>query len=525
MKNSKAGWMRHLKRQIGALCALMLLLCSPSGLAQNAARETALPDGVLSYEIARAGASSPAEFARQALPALAGTGGDWVALALRQYRPELDYSPYADALSEFAQTHTIAAAASRQRVALLLIACGRADDPFVAQACRETIGAQGIMTWIFGLHLLQNGQTSESCTRADALAALLALQLPGGGFAIRGTQGDVDVTAMALQALAAENSASAQAAAQQALAFLAKAQLESGGFASYGAENAESAAQVIIALTALGIDPEADPRFLKNGLSPLDALQSFQLPDGSYCHVSGGETNETATAQAFCALVALARLRDGKGGLYQLEPLPAAAPGGIPAPGGRAIAVLAIGGGGLLACLALILLKKRHYKNFLAVAAICAALTAAVFLVDVQRPEDYYGQTAQPQTPVGQVTLSIRCDTVAGQTDSPYIPASGEILPPTAVAIAAGDTVYDALIRAARQYGLQLDCRGVTALSRQMAYVAGIQYLYEFDFGDLSGWMYHVNGVSPDVGCGAYSLSDGDRIEWLYTTALGADVQ
>ena len=58
-----------------------------------------------------------------------------------------------------------------------------------------------------------------------------------------------------------------------------------------------------------------------------------------------------------------------------------------------------------------------------------------------------------------------------------------------------------------------------------MAYVAGIQYLYEFDFGDLSGWVYHVNGVSPDVGCGAYALADGDRIEWLYTRALGNDVK
>ena len=59
----------------------------------------------------------------------------------------------------------------------------------------------------------------------------------------------------------------------------------------------------------------------------------------------------------------------------------------------------------------------------------------------------------------------------------------------------------------------------------EMVYISGINYLYEFDFGDLSGWVYHVNGVSPSVGCGEYKLSDGDRIEWLYTCNLGNDLK
>ncbi|MBQ9471715.1 MAG: DUF4430 domain-containing protein, partial [Ruminococcus sp.] len=55
------------------------------------------------------------------------------------------------------------------------------------------------------------------------------------------------------------------------------------------------------------------------------------------------------------------------------------------------------------------------------------------------------------------------------------------------------------------------------------AYIAGINYLYEFDYGDLSGWMYRVNGVLPEVGCQSYTVSDGDEIEWLYTTNIGKD--
>ena len=48
--------------------------------------------------------------------------------------------------------------------------------------------------------------------------------------------------------------------------------------------------------------------------------------------------------------------------------------------------------------------------------------------------------------------------------------------------------------------------------------------MYEFDAGELSGWMYRVNGVFPNKGCSAYTLSDGDVVEWLYTCDLGKDI-
>ena len=57
-----------------------------------------------------------------------------------------------------------------------------------------------------------------------------------------------------------------------------------------------------------------------------------------------------------------------------------------------------------------------------------------------------------------------------------------------------------------------------------MVYISGIGYLYEFDFGDLSGWIYHVNGDTPFMMCSEYKLSDGDVIEWLYTKDLGNDL-
>ena len=57
--------------------------------------------------------------------------------------------------------------------------------------------------------------------------------------------------------------------------------------------------------------------------------------------------------------------------------------------------------------------------------------------------------------------------------------------------------------------------------SAGMEYIAGINYLYEFDLGELSGWTYRVNGTSPSVGCGSYHPADGDTVEWIYTDGAG----
>ena len=56
------------------------------------------------------------------------------------------------------------------------------------------------------------------------------------------------------------------------------------------------------------------------------------------------------------------------------------------------------------------------------------------------------------------------------------------------------------------------------------AYIEGIGNLYEFDVGELSGWMYSVNGWFPNYGCSRYQLQNGDVICWVYTCDLGKDV-
>ncbi len=55
-------------------------------------------------------------------------------------------------------------------------------------------------------------------------------------------------------------------------------------------------------------------------------------------------------------------------------------------------------------------------------------------------------------------------------------------------------------------------------------YIEGIHNIYEFDAGNLSGWMYCVNNEFTGVGCSSYEVEKGDIIRWLYTCDLGKDV-
>ena len=114
----------------------------------------------------------------------------------------------------------------------------------------------------------------------------------------------------------------------------------------------------------------------------------------------------------------------------------------------------------------------------------------------------------------------------AGPTVTLYINAStagrGDIMPARIVAITEGESVFDVLYRECRASGIHMASRWMPIYNS--AYVEGIDNLYEFDNGELSGWMYSVNGWYPNYGCSQYSLKDGDVIAWRYTCDLGRDI-
>jgi hypothetical protein len=76
---------------------------------------------------------------------------------------------------------------------------------------------------------------------------------------------------------------------------------------------------VIVALTALGIDPMEDIRFIRNGNSALNSLlNGYYNGKGGFSHLRGQEEDKIATEQAFYALVSYIRLRDGKTSLFNM---------------------------------------------------------------------------------------------------------------------------------------------------------------------------------------------------------------
>lgn len=125
-------------------------------------------------------------------------------------------------------------------------------------------------------------------------------------------------------------------------------------------------------------------------------------------------------------------------------------------------------------------------------------------------------------------TLSVRCDTILDNIEwldpekVELVPEDGVIFPATEVTFYEGESVFDLLQREMREAGIHMEFQNTPIYNS--AYIEGINNLYEFDCGELSGWMYKVNGWFPNYGCSRYQLQEGDTVEWVYTCDLGADV-
>lgn len=134
----------------------------------------------------------------------------------------------------------------------------------------------------------------------------------------------------------------------------------------------------------------------------------------------------------------------------------------------------------------------------------------------------------EPKKEEPSCTLSVRCDTALSNKDmldsskADILPEDGVIFPETTVYFSEGESVYDVLVREMMNAKIHMESENTTMY--KSAYIEGIANLYEYDCGPLSGWMYKVNGEFPNYGCSAYVLSDGDRVEWVYTCDLGKDV-
>jgi len=124
-------------------------------------------------------------------------------------------------------------------------------------------------------------------------------------------------------------------------------------------------------------------------------------------------------------------------------------------------------------------------------------------------------------------TLEIRCDKLVGNAGLDpdkveLIPADGVLFSATEVEFFEGESVFNVLQRTLKQNKQHLEFAQSPLYNS--AYIEGICNLYQFDCGNLSGWMYRVNGWYPNYGCSQYMVQAGDVIIWDFTCDLGADL-
>ena len=193
----------------------------------------------------------------------------------------------------------------------------------------EYVRYQGINGAIWALIAFDSGNypipRGGDVSRETLIQAILEAQLDDGGWALSGNTSDADMTGMALQALSPYfgTEKTVKAAVEKGLQALHNMQDDDGGFSTFDGSGSmtrtsESTAQVIVALTALGIDPDTDEQFVRNGVSALDALLAYSVEDGGFRHLMSGERDGMATEQCYYALTAYSRFRNGQSALYDM---------------------------------------------------------------------------------------------------------------------------------------------------------------------------------------------------------------
>lgn len=127
---------------------------------------------------------------------------------------------------------------------------------------------------------------------------------------------------MAIQALAAyyDTNDAVKAAVDKALDALSAMQNDDGTFSTaFSGKTSESTAQVIVALTALGINPATDSRFIKNGLTPWTVCAASMSTAAASATSHPAISTAWRAEQSYYALAAYYRLLAGQTSLYDMS--------------------------------------------------------------------------------------------------------------------------------------------------------------------------------------------------------------
>ncbi|MBO4331096.1 MAG: S-layer homology domain-containing protein [Oscillospiraceae bacterium] len=330
-----------MKRALVLMLALIIAL--PAAAAADTADIAAAMEGTAQYVIGEVPE-----------PAYASIGGEWAVLGLARSKtgvPRDYFNDYAARVEQYV-TSVDGVLHKRKyteysRLIVALSAIGKDARDVGGYDMTKPLGDyektvwQGLNGPVWALLALDSADypmpvcldAEVQATRDMYVDCILGQELNGGGWTLSRRSADdsaeADMTAMALQALAkyTDREDVAQAVGR-ALERLQAMQTDEGDFSAYGADNVESAAQVIVALCELGIDPN-DARFAKNGRTLVDVFLSYRNSDGGFAHTrTGAQGNDQMSAeQGLYTLAAIWRYENGESSLYRMTDAFVAYPG------------------------------------------------------------------------------------------------------------------------------------------------------------------------------------------------------
>ena len=512
-----------------------------------------------------------------------GTGstwGEWLVLALARGGAASNFdnvsAKYQSSLANALQYGRLTAPTDYARAVLAMSSLGLDAPQAALDAVRDydKVTTQGINAVAYALIALDSKpyDSSDTTLRDKYVAFLLNNACDNGGWVYGGdtsASADVDMTAMVMQALAAYyDRADVKAAVDKGLKALNGLQEETGGFSTYGSYNAESTAQVIVALTALDIDPTSTDWTQKYG-NPVDALLRFYDSQyGKFRHTANGVDDQMATEQSAYALVAYRRFVTNQNRLYDMSDAFSGGEVGTDPAKVVAAAKMEISAMGIPKIPMTVANTAEEVRNYFTDTWLKMVTTKGPnYEVTIKEgdtheggfrpaqagteaaPNGVYGEYYATVTiTMGEVTdtVKIRGSIVPTAYVAPKddITVSFELLGDTHhtitddsdihsyrfnadelpvwiktvdVTVPGGSTVGDVFEKV-------LDERGFTYEGLAQGYISSIdnpndaeKALTEKDTGNDAGWMYLVNDKHPSINLNGYELKGGEVITWHWT--------
>ena len=375
-------------------------------------------------------------------------------------------------------------------------------------------------------------------TRDKLIQQILSFQTTEGGFGLTDNKrSSIDMTGMALQALAPyRDNQQVSAAFDKAVSHLQSQMTENAGFLDAGKENSNSTAQVLTALTAAGIDPLAKENGFTNGEKNIVANLDSYKADSGFMWQQGQGANGMATQQVVYALEAYRRFAENENRLYDLTDVEIKVDESDRQAADAVIEKInAIGEPITLESKDAINTARRAYN---ALTEKQKKLVGADVLAKLEAAEKEL-KNLEDTTVVGHVVVSVERFTI-GQ---------GYIHEPVVVPFVTSDNAVSILkkvIGAENWVGEDGDSAYLEAIVggdlgsdkvKVPDYIAQIggptteeakEYghsgawdtpntLGQFDYNNMSGWMYHVNGVEVGYGMASYEPKDGDVLRYQFT--------